>query len=131
MSEVTVACERLALSRDRLRNALRASAAAPVKNRTPLHLAGIVAKDAIDAAVQPLAQRNPIGMVLGAALAGGMLMWSRPWRWLFTPALLATLLPQLASKAFSNRAQVPWFKLLSSLTRSRHKPDAGSIDLRQ
>ena len=124
MSDIRNACERLTLSRDRLRTALRVSATAPVSTKTPLHIAGLLAKDAVEAAVQPLADRNPLGLVLGAALAGGVLVWSRPWRWLITPALLATVLPQLAARAFNHGAPVPWLKLLSSLTKLPKRPDA-------
>ena len=124
MSDVRNACERLSLSRDRLRTALLVSAAAPVNAKTPLHIAGLFARDAVEAAVQPLAQRNPLGMVLGAALAGAVLVWSRPWRWLLTPALLATLLPQLAARAFKQGAPIPWMKLLTWLTKSHKVPPA-------
>lgn len=61
----------------------------------PLALVGAAGIDAVKAAVQPLAQRHPIGLVAGAALAGGVLVWSRPWRWAVTSALFATLLPRL------------------------------------
>jgi hypothetical protein len=122
MSDIRNACERLTLSRDRLRTGLRVSAAAPVNTKTPLHIAGLVARDAVEAAVQPIAQRNPLGFVLGAAVAGGVLVWSRPWRWLLTPALLATLLPQLASRAFNHGAPMPWLKMLTSLVNVSTKP---------
>ena len=124
MSDIRNACERLTLSRDRLRSGLLVSAAAPVIAKTPLHLAGLLARDAVNAAVQPLAQRNPLGMVLGAALTGGLLVWSRPWRWLLTPALLATLLPQLLARAFKQGAPMPWLKLLTSIT----KPQKERVD---
>ena len=124
MNDIRNACEGLALSRDRLRNALRVSAAAPVNTKTPLHIASLFARDAVKAAVQPMADRNPLGLVLGAALAGGVLVWSRPWRWLLTPALLATVLPQLAARAFNHGAPVPWLKLLASLTKPPKRPDS-------
>lgn len=63
--------------------------------RHPLQLAGAAGIDALKTAVQPLAQRHPIGLVAGAALAGGVLVWSRPWRWAVTSALFASLLPRL------------------------------------
>jgi hypothetical protein len=124
MRDIRNACERLTLSRDRLRTGLRVSAAAPVNTKTPLHIAGMVARDAVEAAVQPLAQRNPLGLVLGAAIVGGALVWSRPWRWLLTPALLATVLPQLAARAFNHGAPMPWMKLLNSLVNVATKPRA-------
>ena len=126
MSDIRNACERLTLSRDRLRTGLHVSAAAPVNTKTPLHIAGMVARDAVEAAVQPLAQRNPLWLVLGAAIVGGALVWSRPWRWLLTPALLATVLPQLAARAFNHGVPMPWMKLLNSLVNVSTKPRAAA-----
>ncbi len=122
MSDIRNATERLTLSRDRLRAGLRVSAAAPVNTKTPLHIAGMFARDAVEAAVQPLAQRNPLGFVLGAALAGGVVVWSRPWRWLLTPALLAAVLPQIAARAFNHGVPMSWFKLFTSLVKVSNKP---------
>lgn len=62
--------------------------------RHPLRLAAIVATSAASAAIQPIAQRHPLGLVAGAAVLGGLIVWCRPWRW-SRPALLAGLLPQL------------------------------------
>lgn len=124
MSELKNACEGIALSRDRLRTALRESAAAPGNTKTPFHIAGLFAKDALRAAVEPVAQRNPLGLVLGAAVAGVVLIWSRPWRWIFSPALLATLLPQVTSRVFNRGVPIPWLKLLTSLTKSHKRQDA-------
>lgn len=56
----------------------------------PLHALGQGAAAAADAALRPVARRHPIALVLGAGLLGGLLVWSRPWRWLPSPALLAT-----------------------------------------
>ncbi len=122
MSDVLAASERLGLSREHLRRAMREISAAPDHATNPLQLAGQMANDAVKRAVQPLAQRNPLALVLGAAVAGGVLAWSRPWRWLLTPALLATLLPQLLSKAFHTGGPLPWMKLLTALTQPHHKP---------
>ena len=63
-------------------------------------------------------------LLVCAALAGGVMAWSRPWRWLLTPALLATVLPQLAARTFNHGAPVPWLKLLTSLTKLQTRPDA-------
>lgn len=60
----------------------------------PLRLAAVVAAAAATAALKPLAQRHPLGLVAGAAVVGGLIVWCRPWRWA-KPALLAGLLPQL------------------------------------
>ncbi len=70
----------------------------------PLHVVGTAAAASAKTAVQPLARRHPLGLVTGAVLLGGLIAWSRPWRWALKPALLAGLLPQLISQAM---AQVP------------------------
>ncbi len=62
--------------------------------RHPLRAAATVATVAATAAVHPIAQRHPFGLVAGAAMFGGLVVWCRPWRW-SKPALLAGVLPQL------------------------------------
>lgn len=69
--------------------------------RHPLQVIGALALDAARALVQPIAKRHPVGLVLGAVVAGGLLAWTRPWRWVFTSAVLAGLLPQLAAKVLA------------------------------
>lgn len=59
----------------------------------PLRLFGMVAADAANALVKTAAQRQPLGLVLAALVLGGAFAWSRPWRWILTPALFAGLLP--------------------------------------
>jgi hypothetical protein len=73
--------DRLAQSRERLRKALY---------RAPAPLT-----EAVKTLLLPLAQRHPLGLVLGGVALGALLGWSRPWRWLATPALVVGLLPQL------------------------------------
>lgn len=150
--------DRLALSRERLRQAMRASAApqgsaahlhtgrwaadllASLKDipgaavviaavtswwaQHPLRLAGMVAADAATAVVRPVAQRNPLGLVLGALVLGGVLAWSRPWRWLLTPALFAGLLPQLFSKAMAWVPPQSWMAVLGALMQEQTRPPA-------
>jgi hypothetical protein len=125
--------DRLALSRERLRQAMQGPAAAasaqpgsPANKpapgwladlksipavaividaltrwwaRHPLHVAAVVAADTATAVARPMAQRHPWRLVLGAALVGGVIVWSRPWRWGLRPALFAGLLPQLLRTA--------------------------------
>lgn len=68
-------------------------------SRHPLRVAATVAVGAATAAVKPIAQRHPWGLLAGAFVVGGLLAWSRPWRWT-KPALLAGLLPQLLLAGF-------------------------------
>ncbi len=147
--------DRLALSRERLRQAMAPSTPrAAHANRSagawldglksnpasailidavtrwwgqhPLRLAGMVAADATAAAVRPMAQRNPLGLVLAALLVGGALAWSRPWRWLLTPALVAGLVPQLFSKLMALVPLQSWIAVLASLTQQqRQAPGPG------
>jgi hypothetical protein len=59
--------------------------------RHPYRLAAIMVGDVAKTVVMPSAQRHPLALVAGAFLAGGLLAWSRPWRWLPTSALTAAL----------------------------------------
>lgn len=68
----------------------------------PLRLVSDVTIDAARAVVQPVAQRHPVVLVVGAAAVGALLVWSQPWRWLLTPALLAGLLPKVISHALNS-----------------------------
>jgi hypothetical protein len=119
---VSLATERLAASREALRKRLRAapSSAAPSANAAagllrdwwqahPAQVAGSLAADAAKQALQPVAQKHPWALVLGALVCGGVLAWSRPWHWALKPAMrsavVAGLLPQLWDKALPYLAQ--------------------------
>ncbi len=81
----------------------------------PARTATLLASEAAKTLVQPLAKRNPVGLVLGAAAFGALFAWSRPWRWIMTPALFAGLLPQIVSKVI---AQVPpknWMSIIAAM----------------
>ena len=123
MSEIREASERLASSRQRLRQVMRESIAAPGQETNPLRIAGSLAADAVQSAVQPMARRHPLGLVLGAAVAGGMVAWSRPWRWALTPALIATVLPQLVIKGIGSTQPGSWMRQLAALTRHHNAPN--------
>lgn len=114
------AAERLAASRERLRQALapdgpgadgRAGGGSGDSVIGSLARAwGLpqltLAADLADAAIGPLAQRRPLTLVLAAALAGAALVRLRPWRGLLRQAVLAGAVPlwtqlfgQLSKKA--------------------------------
>ncbi len=65
--------------------------------RHPLRTTAVLLAHAALAAARPIARRHPLSAVLAAFLFGGLLVWSRPWRWALKPALLAGLLPQILS----------------------------------
>jgi hypothetical protein len=91
----------------------------------PLNAASTMAFDAANSVAKPLASRHPIPLVLAALVFGGLLAWSRPWRWILKPALFAGLMAQLSAKLV---AQVPlqsWMSLLKAFTQGR--PQEGPI----
>ena len=90
----------------------------------PLRLAVMVAAEASNAMVRPMARRNPLGLVLAALVAGGVLAWSRPWRWLLTPALLAGLVPQAFSRLMALVPPQSWMAVLTSLVQQQQQPQA-------
>lgn len=88
----------------------------------PLNAVSSVAAGAVRAAIEPMAQRNPLTLMLLAVVFGGALVATRPWRWLLKPALFAGLVPQLVSKLV---AQVPlesWMGFVSNLGKPRAAP---------
>jgi hypothetical protein len=135
-SDARTPSERLALSRERLRQALSgassASGAASSPGqpaawwkglaalpgaaiaidavqqwwaRHPLRATTQIAFSAARGVVQPIAQRHPWALVLGAGLIGGLLAWRRPWGWVLKPALFAGLAQQLLISSLKAQAQ--------------------------
>jgi hypothetical protein len=92
----------------------------------PLRPMAHVAVEASNAVVQPLARRNPIALVAAAALVGAGLVWSKPWRWIFSSALFAGLVPQVASKVVSNLPIESWMTMVgAALAQPRARPPGG------
>jgi hypothetical protein len=85
----------------------------------PLHDAVDAAAGAARSALRPTAQRHPAGLVVGALLMGGLLVWSRPWRWMLRPVLAAAWMPQLLLWAVTQRPIRSWTSLLTALAQPR------------
>jgi hypothetical protein len=146
-SRASLACERLARSRERLRHAMQASAPAPAAtpailpwleglkvlpgfdvvlaalrawwSQQPLRQAGMNAADLANAALLPLAQRAPLALLAGAAAIGGLVVWLRPWRWLPAAALLGAVVPNLLGKMVTQLPLQSWLAGLASMQSPR------------
>lgn len=57
--------------------------------------------------VAPLASEHPWALVAASAAAGALVAAARPWRWLPPPAMLASLLSQLALNSLQQRPHRP------------------------
>lgn len=105
----------LALSRERLRQALSPDKGSPQdpNQETPhafsaVHESLKMVSDVVHAVINPVAQRNPVGLVAGAFLLGGLLVWARPWRVSIGPALLAlNMLKRLGPLLKQKQAPTP------------------------
>lgn len=104
--EARSASERLTQSRERMRRVLRGeddggastsvrSASDRLAQQFPLL---DVAYMAGRQSLQHVADRHPLPLVAGAALAGGLIAWAQPWRWLLRPAVLSGLVTRALSQ---------------------------------
>ena len=73
-----------------------------------------MAWEAANAVAKPMAQRHPVPLALAAVAFGGLLAYSRPWRWILKPALLAGLLAQLSAKLVSEVPLQSWMSLVTA-----------------
>lgn len=65
----------------------------------PLRIGSEATIAVANALLRPAAERHPFGLVAGAVLAGGLLVWIRPWRWMVRPGLVTGLCQQLVHEA--------------------------------
>lgn len=133
MSAAIGVVQRLALSRQRLRLALAVQRSGS-DQAAAAHAGGFDAWSAIPGigglidgargwwAKHPL--RPALLLVTVSVVAGGLFAWSRPWRWLLSPALLAGLMPQLLSTAMARVPGPAWLAVLASLVKERAPPAA-------
>jgi hypothetical protein len=80
----------------------------------PWHQTSAVLAASARQLLRPLAQHNPVLLVLGAAVLGGALVLFKPWRWLSVSALAAGLLPQLLPKLVALLRPLSWVEMLTS-----------------
>lgn len=83
----------------------------------PWRVPALMAGDASQAMLRPVAKRHPMALVLGAVVFGAMLVWSGPGRRLLRPALLLGLLPRLIGRTLSRMPMTSWMAVLASLTK--------------
>lgn len=98
-----------------------------------LRPASQIVAEASRAVVTPFAQHHPFALVLSASAAGAALAWNRPWRWIFSSALLAGLLPQLASRVVARLPLETWTTMLgAALSRpASNRSDRPTTNKRQ
>ena len=73
--------------------------------RHPLRAPTQIAFNAARGVVQPIAQRHPWALVLAAAVVGGLLARRRPWGWILKPALFAGLAQQVLISSLKAQVQ--------------------------
>ena len=69
----------------------------------------------------PLAQRNPLRLVLGAAAVGGALVLLKPRRWLSIPTLAAGLVPQLLARLVTQLQPLSWVEVLAGWLKAQDR----------
>jgi hypothetical protein len=90
----------------------------------PWHQATAALAASLGQLLRPLAQRNPLLLVLGAAALGSTLVLLRPWRWISLSTLAAGLLPQLLPKLLALLRPLSWADMLNSWLQAASKTSA-------
>jgi hypothetical protein len=85
----------------------------------PWHMAGNAAATAVGVALQPVARRHPWALVAAAALAGGLIAASRPWRWrAHLAAGGAGAFPRLLNDVLATLPVASWLVMLAALAQA-------------
>ncbi|MEO8058019.1 MAG: hypothetical protein ABI671_06810 [Burkholderiales bacterium] len=91
-------------------------------SRHPMRPLVHAARGATTAVAKPIAQHNPVALVVAAGVFGAVFAWSRPWRWALKPALFAGLMPQLFSRAFAGLPLESWLAVFTSTLPAGRRP---------
>lgn len=90
----------------------------------PARVGTTLAGSAAKSVLQPVAERHPVALVVGAAAVGASIVAVKPWRWGIRPAVLAGLLPSLAASAIGRIPAETWASILASLIAPNDKTEA-------
>jgi hypothetical protein len=82
----------------------------------PLRTASMVAAEASRKLAAPLAERNPLALILGAVVVGALFALTKPWRWLLRPALFAGLVPALGARIMRQLPLESWLRMFASVS---------------
>ena len=82
----------------------------------PLRTASEVAAEASRKFAAPLAERNPLALILGAVVVGALFALTKPWRWLLRPALFAGLVPALGARLMRQVPLESWLRMFASVS---------------
>ncbi len=113
------AVQRLDASRAQLRATLL-SPSAPLESSI-LKQALDFASDTIEPLIKPIAEKNPVLLVVGAALLGGCVAAMKPWRWPVA-SVFAALLPALGPALLPGLLQRGLLDALMALLTHKAQP---------
>ncbi len=89
---------------------------------SPLRDASALLSEAATTWLQPMAKRNPLALVSGAFLLGGLFGWSRPWRWAVKPGLLIGLASKIVTSSLRRPPSDGWASIVAALCAVAARP---------
>ncbi|MBK9574662.1 MAG: hypothetical protein IPO43_19055 [Rhodoferax sp.] len=92
----------------------------------PMRVPALLAGEALYAVALPLARRHPLGLVLGAAALGALVVVIRPWRWLAVPTPASGVLPQLTALTKGLTSSLSLMAILAAFAPKASAPSTQS-----